>query len=446
MNVSQVGIPSAQPMLAQQPLQLRPAQFHYVPASQAQPGVPAGTQPAQSTQNLQTHSVAPQVDATQANPHPWQVVTVHQSARRTAIPNLQQSSPVPTNNRYSALSEDGDCDVCMEQDSKPRTPRPPPVFIHGVLNYEDMINNITQILETEQFSSKSLSDGSVKLNTYTPESYRSLIRHLNAEKIVYHTYQVKDERAYRVVLRNIHPSIDVDYIKEGLREQGHRVRNIMNIRHRVSKTPLPLFFVDLEPASNNKDIYNLKYIFNMQITVEPPKKKNAIIQCTRCQAYGHSKSYCTRPYQCVKCAGDHPTATCSRSKSSLTPATCALCKGPHPANYKGCEVYQKLLTKRGGNTNNPRTDRATETMQPSTSSHNYNADASNVTHRSYAQVAAARLSPADTAPKTLDLSHQHADVTLTQFLSRFEAMFQQLMAQNSTMLTLLTRLVTQISP
>jgi hypothetical protein len=35
---------------------------------------------------------------------------------------------------------------------------------------------------------------------------------------------------------------------------GHKVRNIINGRHRIIKQPLNIFFVDLEPASNNKDI------------------------------------------------------------------------------------------------------------------------------------------------------------------------------------------------
>ncbi|GJQ84047.1 hypothetical protein Trydic_g12022 [Trypoxylus dichotomus] len=36
----------------------------------------------------------------------------------------------------------------------------------------------------------------------------------------------------------------------------------------------------------------------------------------------------------VKCAGSHQTAECAKSRD--TPARCALCQGPHTANYKGC--------------------------------------------------------------------------------------------------------------
>lgn len=52
-----------------------------------------------------------------------------------------------------------------------------------------------------------------------------------------------------------------------------------------------------------------------------------------------------KPYRCVKCAGAHKTSECTK-KDRNTPAMCALCLGPHPANYKGCEVYQEILSRK----------------------------------------------------------------------------------------------------
>lgn len=52
-----------------------------------------------------------------------------------------------------------------------------------------------------------------------------------------------------------------------------------------------------------------------------------------------------RPYRCVKCAGDHKTSECTK-KDRNTPATCALCLGNHPANYKGCQVYKEIMDRK----------------------------------------------------------------------------------------------------
>jgi len=67
-----------------------------------------------------------------------------------------------------------------------------------------------------------------------------------------------------------------------------------------------LFFVDLEPAENNKEIYSKEALQNKIIQIEPPTVyTNNIIQCMRCQQYGHTKSYCNKPFMCVKCGGSH---------------------------------------------------------------------------------------------------------------------------------------------
>ena len=62
------------------------------------------------------------------------------------------------------------------------------------------------------------------------------------------------------------------------------------------------------------------------------------------QDYGHTKTYYTKAYYCVKCAGNHPTSECRKSKDS--PPTYVLCNGPHPANYKGCTVYKEIQRTR----------------------------------------------------------------------------------------------------
>lgn len=101
-----------------------------------------------------------------------------------------------------------------------------------------MIKNLTNVTEEETYQCKVLQNDTVKINTQNPETYRKLIRHLHSEKIVHHTYQMKQNRAYRVVIHNLHYSIPTNEIEEELHKQGHTVRNIFNIRHQINKHPL----------------------------------------------------------------------------------------------------------------------------------------------------------------------------------------------------------------
>jgi hypothetical protein len=83
--------------------------------------------------------------------------------------------------------------------------------------------------------------------------------------------------------------------------------------------------------------------------LRPRPNKNNQVQCMRCQQYGHTKRYCNMPYVCVKCSGNHSTASCTKSNDS--PAKCALCGGNHPANYKGCEHYHNLIKTKNNQAN-----------------------------------------------------------------------------------------------
>ena len=230
--------------------------------------------------------------------------------------------------------------------SSRKTHKPPPIFVDGVMNYGEMIKRIRDMVEDEQYCTKSMANSVIKINCMTPEIYRKLVRYFKDNNIFYHTYQLKEERAYRIVIKYVHHSRDIEDIKQELNELGHNVRNIIIAQHGTNKKPLNLFFVDLEPAKNNKEIHNIKALQNKIIQTEPPRvNKNNIIQYMNCQQYGHSKSYCNKPFICVKCGGSHNSKDGKKVKKHQQNA---LCGGNHPANYKGCEHYHNLI--KGNNT------------------------------------------------------------------------------------------------
>jgi hypothetical protein len=88
------------------------------------------------------------------------------------------------------------------------------------------------MIEKEQYYCKALSNETIKMNVTTSGSYRKLIKQFQQEKIVHHTCQIREERAYRVVIRNLHHSVTMDEIKQELEKEGYTVHNILNIRHR----------------------------------------------------------------------------------------------------------------------------------------------------------------------------------------------------------------------
>ena len=125
------------------------------------------------------------------------------------------------------------------------------------------------------------------------------------KKTFFHTYQLKDERAYRVVLKYLHHTTDIEEIRQDLLEQGHVARNIVNARHRTTKEPLNLLFIDLEPTTNNKTIYNITATQDKIIHFEPPRLTRITysmhtVPALRTYAQLLQQTVCMRPAQKVK--------------------------------------------------------------------------------------------------------------------------------------------------
>jgi len=271
----------------------------------------------------------------------------------------KKSKPIfASSNRYNEL----DIDVTVSNNTGsnhdltdmildtelPKPKPPPPIFVRGVSDYFALRAQLIELLGVNNFSVKSTTRD-LKIQTTDPDSYRALIKYLKDLKIEFHTYQAHEDKPFRIAIRNIHPSTPTSEIGKAIEDIGcFSVRNVANVINKINKKKLPIFFVDLEPAEINKDIFSIKFLLNTKIKIEEPYKKRSVVQCINCQEYGHSKSYCAHAPRCVKCAAFHPTSSCTKAKDQ--PPVCALCQGNHTANYRGCQVHKELQRLHFGKT------------------------------------------------------------------------------------------------
>ena len=195
------------------------------------------------------------------------------------------AAPIKINNKFESVNdllceESRTIETSTPMDSAPtkQEPKPPPINIYDVNNYKAMVDYLSKVVEEETCHTKALPNNTIKVfphtHTHTPDTYRKLIHRARKARIVHHTYQIKQDRAYRIVIRGLHHSIPITDISEELNRKGHKVGNIINVKHSVSKERLPLFFVDLEPLSNNKDIFKLDLLQHCKIRIESPRRKH----------------------------------------------------------------------------------------------------------------------------------------------------------------------------
>jgi hypothetical protein len=98
------------------------------------------------------------------------------------------------------------------------------------------------------------------------------------------------KRSYRVVLKNMHYSINPEEIKTPIENLGHTATTSGTLNN-TTKQPLSVFCVELKPVPNRKDIFSLEYTQQCKIKLEPPKHKRDIVQpiyvetsvCNKCR-------------------------------------------------------------------------------------------------------------------------------------------------------------------
>lgn len=101
---------------------------------------------------------------------------------------------------------------------------PIPIFIPEV-NNKIMLKELKSVCGL--FTFKTLYNGEKKINIKNITN--ATMKYLNRNNIYYYTYQLKQEKAFRVIIRKIHSKMSTKYIFEEIEEQGHKVRNVRNV-------------------------------------------------------------------------------------------------------------------------------------------------------------------------------------------------------------------------
>jgi hypothetical protein len=150
------------------------------------------------------------------------------------VPQVSTPFQIKTQKRYEQLIQSAEEDTLNNNINKTPTNsenitinhKPPPILNYGVTKYNQMVKYLTT---AEQYYCETPSNGTIKVNTSTSDSCRKLIKLLRQDNIVFHTYQLREERAYRVVIRNLHPSIPTETMKQEIAKHDHTARNVTNI-------------------------------------------------------------------------------------------------------------------------------------------------------------------------------------------------------------------------
>jgi hypothetical protein len=103
-----------------------------------------------------------------------------------------------------------------------KAPLLPPICIRGVIEFTSLCTKLIELIGVDNFYCKASTDR-LKIMTANPESYRTLV-HFLKEKAEFHTFQLKEDKPLRVVIRNLYPTTSTELIKSELEQRLFDVR------------------------------------------------------------------------------------------------------------------------------------------------------------------------------------------------------------------------------
>jgi hypothetical protein len=117
---------------------------------------------------------------------------------------------VTTTNRISTLSEEN-IEKASKQNNEPKLP---PIFTSGVKSIKPFTELLNEIAK-DKYLVKPLYNDQFSVQPTESSVYTTIVKAL-METVEFHTYKPKHERSFRAVLQNIHPSTDLNDIKQSL--------------------------------------------------------------------------------------------------------------------------------------------------------------------------------------------------------------------------------------
>jgi hypothetical protein len=91
-----------------------------------------------------------------------------------------------------------------------------------------------------------------------------LLRH-SGEKMSFYCYQLKEEKPFRVVIRNIHPSTPIEMIQQDIESKGMEVRHVSCVRQKQTGNFLPE-----KRSRKEKKIFEVSRITYFKFKIEEP--------------------------------------------------------------------------------------------------------------------------------------------------------------------------------
>ena len=293
------------------------------------------------------------------------------------VDSVNSVPPIPTHNRFSALSpslKDGiqqptpttsttsskrrrdgdDSNPSKLKQSKPSTNNsnspnntkseqsPPPIVLKDRKYFPRVEVHLKTLRLKGRFEAVVMGT-KLAIKTSHPDDYKKVLQYVTDQKIEHYTRKLPQDKIKRYVIRGIVPESDLSEVKIELTDMGYHILKVLPMTKRDG-TLLPLCIIETPFTDDNHDITEVTNILHQKVKVEEEYYRGPPI-CANCHEYSHSKNSCSFKPTCPTCITDHPVGECKQDPSN---PQCRRCKGfGHKPTYKGCPKYQEYCRRHG---------------------------------------------------------------------------------------------------
>lgn len=269
----------------------------------------------------------------------------------------QPTTTIEIKNRYDKLhnEQQNESDMDMETtentedlirnkaiptlNKKAGNTKPPPIVIKGKLHSHKLFLSEIKKVTKKEITLK-YAKNSVILYTEDKMDHQTILRQLKEEQTEFHTYTTPEEKTHAFVLRGLDGEIAEEEIKQELQDEHNmQVFHIYKMKNTVR--PLYLIITDTKQTASKLN-QEIRSIMSVRVSWENRRNQKPIIQCQRCQTWGHSRQNCMRKVKCSRCAEEHEIIHCPNRDFE---PKCANCGGKHRSISTTCPVYEYRTSK-----------------------------------------------------------------------------------------------------
>ncbi|GFU86367.1 uncharacterized protein TNCV_246551 [Trichonephila clavipes] len=131
--------------------------------------------------------------------------------------------------------------------------------------------------------------GWIKIQAESSDHHREITSFLSDKKCQYYVTDPPANRPLKVVIKGLLATTDPEDIKKDLIEQGINIVKIAQLRQFKTKSPFPIFMIEIARDENVDDIFKVRNCLYMQIKIDPFKKSPRPTQCYNCNFFPSCK-------------------------------------------------------------------------------------------------------------------------------------------------------------